>query len=167
MVRLARPAELATLREIERSAGRMFADVGMAAVAADEPLSLAVLSDYCADERLWVAIDDADVAVAYLALELVDRCAHIEQVSVHADHAGRGLGRTLVQRVLGWAEERGLPAVTLTTFRDVPWNRPYYERLGFRVLPHAEWSPGLVRIREEEGRLGLDAWPRVCMRLDL
>ena len=27
-----------------------------------------------------------------------------------------------------------LDRLTLTTFTDVPWNRPYYERLGFTVL---------------------------------
>jgi hypothetical protein len=33
-----------------------------------------------------------------------------------------------------WAQRHGLAALTLTTFTDVPWNMPYYERLGFRHL---------------------------------
>ena len=30
--------------------------------------------------------------------------------------------------------EAGYPRITLSTFRDVPWNRPFYERRGFRVV---------------------------------
>ena len=43
-----------------------------------------------------------------------------------------------------------MPAVTLTTFRDVPWNAPYYERLGFRTLAADEITPGLAAIRAHE-----------------
>ena len=60
-----------------------------------------------------------------------------------------------------------MAAVTLTTFSEVPWNRPYYERLGFNVIPAEEYSPGLHAIRQNEEDLGLDEWPRVCMQLSL
>jgi hypothetical protein len=63
-----------------------------------------------------------------------------------------------------WAEQQGLDTVTLTTFSDVPWNAPYYQRLGFRTLAEAEVSEGLRRIRKQEAARGLDAWPRVSMR---
>ncbi len=39
----------------------------------------------------------------------------------------------------------GLPALTLTTFAEVPWNAPYYEPCGFRRLAEAEITPGLGR----------------------
>jgi hypothetical protein len=65
------------------------------------------------------------------------------------------------------ARAGGLPALTLTTFADVPWNGPYYERCGFRVLAGDEITPGLRAIREHENALGLDRWPRVCMRRDI
>jgi hypothetical protein len=32
------------------------------------------------------------------------------------------------------ASATGVQALTLTTFRDVDWNAPYYSRCGFRVL---------------------------------
>ena len=41
----------------------------------------------------------------------------------------------LVLQVCDWAAGNGYASVTLTTFRDVPWNMPFYERLGFRVIP--------------------------------
>ena len=60
-----------------------------------------------------------------------------------------------------------MPAVTLTTFRDVPFNGPWYRRYGFRDLAEAELTPDLRAIREEEGEAGLDNDARACMRLEL
>ncbi len=54
--------------------------------------------------------------------------------------------------------------MTLTTVTDIPWNRPYYVRLGFQVVPENEWTPGQRRIRKYEATLGLDKWPRVVMQ---
>ena len=65
------------------------------------------------------------------------------------------------------AEYDPWPALTLTTFEHVPWNAPYYARLGFRILDDAEVTPGLRAIRQREAEIGLDRWPRVCMRRDL
>ncbi|MEU8350121.1 GNAT family N-acetyltransferase [Streptomyces sp. NPDC048845] len=107
------------------------------------------------------------VPVAYLLAEDVDGCAHIDQVSVHPDHAGRRLGRALIEHAAGRARERGSAAQTLTTFAEVPWNAPYYERCGFRRLRGDELTPGLRRIRAAEAAHGLDRWPRVCMRREL
>ena len=60
--------------------------------------------------------------------------------------------------------DQGFESVTLTTYVDVPWNGPYYERCGFRWLRDAEITPGLRALREEEARRGLDVRPRGCMR---
>jgi GNAT superfamily N-acetyltransferase len=102
--------------------------------------------------------------VGYLIGEPVDGALHVEQVSVHPGFSRRGVGRTLLAYAADRARDEGLTALTLTTFTEVPWNAPYYTRLGFRVLDEAELTPGLRRIRAHEAELGLDAWPRVCMR---
>lgn len=57
-----------------------------------------------------------------------------------------------------------VPALTLTTFAEVPWNAPYYERCGLRPLADAELTGGLREIRAREATYGLDRRPRVCMR---
>jgi GNAT superfamily N-acetyltransferase len=162
-IRLARIDDLPTLREIERDAGIAFRDLGMAAIADDEPLSCAELAAFQAAGRAWVRVDETDRPVAYLLAEVVDGHAHIEQVSVRPSHARRGIGRALIDTLDAWAAEAGLPGLTLTTFAAVPWNAPYYERLGFRVLDDAELTAGLCEIRRSEAARGLDAWPRVAM----
>jgi ribosomal protein S18 acetylase RimI-like enzyme len=112
-------------------------------------------------------VDGDDVPAAYLVAEPVDDFLHVEQVSVHPRAARRRLGRSLIDHLAGVAREDGVPALTLTTFAEVPWNAPYYERLGFRVVPDAELTPGLRRIVDAEGAIGLHRWPRVVMRRDV
>jgi GNAT superfamily N-acetyltransferase len=114
------------------------------------------------------------VPAAYVIVDVLDRpgpgpggAAHVEQVSVDPAYAGRGWGRRLLDHVADNARRHGLVAVTLTTFRDVPWNAPYYERCGFRALSEDELGPDLRRLRAAEAAHGLDPALRVCMRRDL
>jgi GNAT superfamily N-acetyltransferase len=156
--------DLPRLQEIERQAGEVFRAVGMNAVADDEPLGLELLRGYVERGQAWVIADHVGVPVAYLLADVVDGAGHVEQVSVIPGHARQGLGWVLLNHACEWALGNGLKTVTLTTFANIPWNAPYYERCGFRRLPADDLTPGLLRIRREEADHGLDAWPRVCMR---
>jgi len=163
VIRSAISTDLPALQQIEIAAGEPFRDIGMDAIADDPPPTLDELNDFLAAEHIWVQTDANDVPVAYALVEIVDGGAHIEQVSVHPDHARQGLGAQLIDAVTEWAADHHHDLVTLTTFVDVPWNAPYYERLGFVRLAENRLSPGLIRIRTDEQSSGLDAWPRVTM----
>ena len=167
MIRLGNEAELPALRDIENAAGEVFRTAGMDSVADNEPPSVEILQRYLSAGGLWVSTDERDQPIGYLVVDVVDGNAHIEQVSVHPDHAGQRLGAALIEQAARWAREHHYPALTLTTFAELAWNAPYYERLGFRRLTDDEVTPGLRRIREAEASIGLDEWPRVCMRRDL
>lgn len=167
MIRNARPHDLNDLRDIERAAGAAFHDLGMDDIAEDEPLSVETLATFQTDGRAWVAVDAVDRPVAYLLADSVDGNAHIEQVSVHPSHARQGLGRDLLEAAAEWARNHDLAGLTLTTFTHVPWNAPYYQRIGFQTLKEHELTSGLRAIREHEAILGLDRWPRVVMRRGL
>ena len=160
LIRPASTVDLPILRDVERVAGSAFDAIGMHEIAADEPFEIETLERYRAGGYAWVAADPEPVA--YLIAEPVDGNLHIEQVSVRPEHARKGIGRRLIDT----ADAAGYPALTLTTFRQVPLNAPYYQRLGFRALDHAEETPGLRRIRRAEAEHGLDRWPRLCMRRD-
>lgn len=162
-IRAGRAADSPVLREIETVAGARFRDIGMADIADNEPMSVQVLDAYASDGRSWVAVDEQDRPIGYVVVDVVDGDAHIEQISVHPDHQGRGLAHALIDQVRAWAAARGMAAVTLTTFTDVPWNRPLYEHLGFRVLTEDELRPELRAVRDEEAAHGLDPATRVCM----
>jgi GNAT superfamily N-acetyltransferase len=166
-IRAARLAELPALQGIERAAGWMFRDIGMPEIAQYNPWPLPVMAACQAAGRIWVVADESDEPVAYLMADLVDGCLQVDQVAVRPDSARRGLGRALLDHAANQAAAKGLPAMTLTTFAYVPWNAPYYDRCGFRILDDAEITPGLRAIRDREAALGMDRWPRVCMRRDL
>ena len=167
MIRAARGAELSVLQDIERAASTMFVDWGRTEIGAYEPPTLVELRHHQQQGRAWVAVSTDDRPVAYLLADIVDGNAHIEQVSVHPRYARRRLGKALIEQAVAWARQRDLGAVTLTTFTDVPWNAPYYQRLGFRRLSDDELTPGLRAIRAREAAIGLDRWPRCCMRREL
>jgi GNAT superfamily N-acetyltransferase len=167
VTRTARTDDLGSLRNIERSAGEAFRRIGMAPVADDEPASIDDLAVYQQEGRAWVATDEDDRPVAYTLARIVDSNAHIEQVSVHPNHARKGIGADLIQTVAAWAEQQGLAAITLSTFSEVPWNAPYYRRLGFERVPEVELTDGLRWIRDHEAARGLAQWPRVIMRRPL
>ncbi len=166
-IRAARTDDLPRLREIEWAAGRGFGDLGMPEIADDEPLSLDELARYQRDGLAWVAVAADGPPVAYLVADRVDGALHVEQVSVHPDAARQGVGRALIDHAAGVAAAEGIPALTLTTFADVPWNAPYYRRLGFRQLEERELGPGLREIRRLEAAHGLDRWTRVCLRREV
>jgi GNAT superfamily N-acetyltransferase len=78
--------------------------------------------------------------VGLCRIDALGEGAHLEQLSVHPDHGRRGLGRALLRASLEWAAARSYPQLTLTTFRDVPWNGPFYASEGFvEVGPADDW----------------------------
>ena len=88
------------------------------------------------EARLLVAVDDRDQAIGFALLARHGDRAHLQELDVDPDHKGRGLGRELVAACVAWANRHGLTTLTLTTFRDVPFNAPYYARIGF--VPFAD-----------------------------
>lgn len=166
-IRSVRIDELPALQDIERAAGRCFRDIGMPEIADDEPLTLGELARYHHAGLAWVAANDADTPIAYLIADRVDGNLHVEQVSVHPDSARRGIGRLLLDHLAAQARSERVPALTLTTFTEVPWNAPYYARLDFRLLDDNGHTPGLREIRRCEAAHGLDRWPRACMRREV
>jgi GNAT superfamily N-acetyltransferase len=155
------------MQDIERRAGQRFREVGLVAVADHDPPSVEELAGYVGHGRAWVAVDGRDAPVGYLLVDHVDGCAHVEQVSVDPAWQGAGVGRALLDQARRHAEAHRLPALTLTTFRDVPWNAPLYRHLGFRDLEEYELGRDLRALRDEESAHGLDPAQRTCMRLDL
>ncbi|MBB5956809.1 GNAT superfamily N-acetyltransferase [Saccharothrix tamanrassetensis] len=155
-IRPARPEELPALQAIEVASGEPFREFGMPDIADDDPMPLDALRHL----HVWVAAHPQPIA--WVAVEPVDGYAHVEQISVDPAFARRGIGAALLDHVERWATARGLHGLTLTTFRDIPWNGPYYERLGFREV--TALTPGLERIMNAEAERGLDRADRVCLR---
>lgn len=157
-VRVARPEEYARLRSIELEADDLYLTVGIGPFPVDD------VHDRL--DEMAVVFAAGDPPVGFVGVELLDGEAHIDQLSVLAAEGGRGTGRALLDEAIRWARHAGLPAVTLTTFRDVPWNAPFYRRVGFEVV--TEPASGLGERRADERAEGFDRFgTRVAMRLTL
>ncbi|MGH0035774.1 MAG: GNAT family N-acetyltransferase [Myxococcota bacterium] len=163
----ARPEDIARLPAIERAAAALFPEADLAAAHREVTTPLEELDAARVEGRLWVALDPAGEAVGFALAQRLDGAGHLAELDVHPDHGRRGLGRRLLGAVVDWCRAGHLPACTLTTFRHLDWNAPFYASAGFRILTPGELTPGLARHLEAEAREGLDPARRVAMRLDL
>ena len=156
--------DVPALRHIERRAAQLFRTIGF---------------DFCADgptrshdehRRVLhegvclVATTAEDHVVAFAMVLPVDGEAHLMEIDTDPDHQRRGLSEILIEHAGQWALRCGFRALTLTTFRDVPWNAPYYARLGFSVLEPTPDRRELLHIIADERNGGFHAQPRVVMR---
>lgn len=151
----AAPEHLFLLNAIELAAATIFPYGTIPDHILSDRVPLNTLQEAQAAGRLWLALDAKDRPVGYALLQILDGCAVLAQLDVHPAHGQQGLGTALVQRVINHVRDAGLPALYLTTFSHVPWNAPFYQKLGFRLLSTAEQAPFLQNILQEERSRGL------------
>lgn len=94
--------------------------------------------------------------VGFVHVLEIDGHAHLEQLSVRPQHGRRGYGRELVTAAKAAARRRGHRSMTLRTYRDVPWNAPFYATCDF--IETAPDSPFLHQLVDTEARLRLERY---------
>lgn len=164
-IRPATDRDVPVLPEIERSSGEIFREwAGLEWIADDavqsEEQHLALISHGVA----LVAEAQGRRIAGFLNGEVMPDALHIWQMAVHRDQQGRGIGRQLIEAVQQLAVSCGIHTLTLTTFRDVAWNEPYYQRLGFSTLDNDSLNPRLRAILDAEEQAGLPVAQRCAMR---
>jgi GNAT superfamily N-acetyltransferase len=162
-VRRARTEELPKLAAVERSAASLFHDAGLAWIADGGTLEPDLLDTMCREGTVWVAVDDTDEPVAFLAAHTLDDQFHIAEVSVARAHQRRGIGAALIAAATDHARTHGFPGLTLTTYRDLHWNGPYYSALGFVEVDGSESWPGHVQKLRSEADGGHEGSRRCVM----
>ena len=99
--------------------------------------------------------------VGLLVLDRVGGRPYLEQVSVRRGWIARGIGRMLVEHAIRWSAPEG--ELWLTTYDRVPWNRPWYQCLGFTVVSDESAVPELCEILRAEREALPAADARVAM----
>lgn len=130
---------------MEKRAAERFRAHGHAPIADAPAVSPEIFAATFAGHDVLVATGPDDRPVGFAAARPVGAHLHLAELSVDPDHGRIGVGRALVEAVAGLARRRELAGVTLTTFRDVPFNAPFYARLGFVEMPQAE-APEALRM---------------------
>lgn len=155
---------LSFLPDIERQAAFLFKGHELPEHVLEETTAIEDFRAAMQAGYLWVALEPAGQPVGFAHAEPLGELLHLEELDVTPAHGRRGLGRLLVEAVCACARDEGRVAVTLTTFKDLAWNAPFYQRLGFHVIRDEEWPPSLRSIVEDETRRGLPPSRRVVMR---
>ncbi|GAP96609.1 GNAT family N-acetyltransferase [Leptolyngbya sp. NIES-2104] len=162
-IRFACAEELPLLSHIERSAARLFLDTPYAFLVNAAPLPLDFVQQQFQAGQVWVAVDRHEVIVGYAITCEVDNTLYLQQIDVAPEYGRKGIGSTLVGTICTWAKQQGYRIVSLSTFRDIPWNAPFYSKLGFHPVDEAELSLGFQQIRRKELEAGLPTVDRVIM----
>ncbi|HEM7886696.1 TPA: GNAT family N-acetyltransferase [Burkholderia cenocepacia] len=165
---LIRPATregAAAMAAVEVAAAQRFRGIGMTDIADGEPTDAAAVLVRIDDGRAYVAVDPQGTCVGFAFYRLLDaQRLYLEELDVAPSHAGQRIGARLIEQVMARAAREHVEQVVLSTFRDAPWNAPYYARLGFRIIDDAALDDALRAIRVHHVSLGLDETRRVFMR---
>jgi GNAT superfamily N-acetyltransferase len=167
VVRRATPADLDCLPAIEQSAAEAFRGAG---VGLGEDFSASPADTWRPALRagtLWVACNESGRLVGFLAARRINRVLHIDEVDVAFDHQRRGFGRAMLDAAIDWASRAGLVEITLTTFRELAFNRDFYAAAGFVEIAPEQMSVRLTAIIAREADYGLDPKQRCAMALQL
>lgn len=164
-VRLARYEDVVLLPEIERSAAQSFRTIpALAWIAEGACLPIDTHLASLEARTCWVAVTEQERPLGFLTAEREKDRLHILEVSVEAQAQGRGVGKALLAAAFQAAQQTGLKRITLTTCRDVPWNAPFYHKIGFDYLDEAALDSDLRAILEEEEACGFPPGTRCAMQ---
>jgi N-acetylglutamate synthase-like GNAT family acetyltransferase len=164
-IRPARIADATALVVIDHEAHRRFLDTEFPNLA-DDGIPEAVALRYIGRGGVLVAERQGEV-VGFVAwhYEPADvTCMGIAQVSVLPEHGGLGIGSALTTAVLALADQESqIEKVVLATQRGVPWNEPWYVRLGFVTVDATRYSPWMAQEVAEQEASGFSWTDRVWM----
>ncbi|MFO2462445.1 GNAT family N-acetyltransferase [Pseudomonas sp. 15FMM2] len=164
VIRLAIPCDAVYLPAIERSAAQLFRAVdGLHWLADADVMTVERHRQLIALSTCWVASDASGQLLGFISVQRYGDDLHIHELSVKQSMQGQGVGRRLIEAVMNEVRSQRLRAVTLSTFNDVPWNAPFYQRLGFERDSLARPDPRLAAILRDEYAHGFAPGSRCAM----
>jgi GNAT superfamily N-acetyltransferase len=153
------------LPEIEQSAGEKFRALPELAWIADgQDMPAKTHLKYVRTGTSWVA-EAGDLIVGFVCAEPAAGDLHIWEMAVRQEWQGKGIGRQLMKTVVEYARSNRFRSVTLTTFREVAWNGPFYRSLGFEMIESEKMDARLEKILRAEIQHGFPGALRCAMRL--
>ena len=160
-IRAGRRKDFPRLAETELDAFVVWAE---ACGVTQEPVSAPVfLLEQSLHEELLLVAEEAGRVVGFTLGLNEGGTLYIVEVDVERAAQGKGAGTALIFAMLDRGRERGFAEAALTTDRYVPFNAPFYTRLGFRILEAAETPAFLRRRLKAQIDSGLDPERRVAM----
>ena len=163
-IRSATQLDIPALIAADRAASELFRPTGLIPDMATIPESIP--ADVLAEgiyEGLLLCCAHKDKPIGFALCRQFDNILYLDQLSIDPAHGRKGLGTRLVDYVMLLAEERSVKTVALSTFRELKWNGPFYERLGFREIPRKKMTPWMLDIETAQAET-LDITQRCFMK---
>ena len=162
-LRAAQVGDIFRMQEIERAAAELFRGSELIDIDA---MSVASLGDHetsISQGLSFVAEAEGRIA-GFVMGEMHFDDAYLHELDVDPAFGKRGIGAELVRRFVSGARAKGAKVVYLSTFRDPPWNAPFYRKLGFVDVARGDYLRWMSAIEDAQAKF-LDVGTRVFMRL--
>ena len=121
-------------------------------------------------------VEEDHMPLGLLATSVRDGMVYINEIAVHAESQGQGIGALLLAAAFEWAEgmfeagEIESARVSLTTYTEgVSWNAPWYRKHGFKEVEAdtvGRWHIYKMKYDKEERTLDRPGFRRCCMLWD-
>ena len=168
-IQLAEARDVSRIIDVELEAGEIFKSFGFPdppTEGAHVPQS--ALLNGIDRGMLWVAeTQSQSLIIGFVLAGVMDDQAHLLEIDVIPAFGQQGIGKRLLAEVVAWARDENYVWLTLTTFRDVPWNGPFYKRFGFEEMPSTALGEQLAAVLAEEHETNTVPWKRCAMRFKL
>lgn len=163
-VRRADESDFDQLPEIEVRSDSRFHDLeGFTQFTAHMDMSARDYRDLPQGSKVFVA-DRNGESVGFAFTYILGPYLFLGQLSVLPEEQGNGAGSALLQIVCDEAQENDLHAVALITFKDVPWNGPFYAKRGFEIVDKHQIPAELISVVDSSSEAEWAKFsPRVLM----
>lgn len=163
-LREGRVADIFRLQEIERAAAELFRNSDLIDI---DTMAVIPMGDHIACiESGFSIVAEIDGRIAGFTIgEMHDDAAYLRELDVDPLYQRQGIGARLVNAFLHAATRGGATATYLSTFRDPPWNAPFYRRMGFVEVDRKRYLPWMAAMENAQASF-LDINTRVFMRRD-
>lgn len=160
-------SDIPELIQIEQSANQAFAQIAQLKWLAESTvMSSDQHVDLIQNHYAFTAVNGQNQAIGFLYAEKQDHDLYIIELDVSREYQQQGVGRQLMIYLINFAKQQGFQAITLTTFKDVAWNKPFYEKLGFQQLTQQALKSYLKQKIEHEVKQGFIHESRCAMRFN-
>lgn len=170
-LRLGNIHDIPRLCAISGSATKKFGSIPILADLAEDYEEPLTIQKWLTIGNVYLVEED-EIPLGFIAAYPLDNTIYIAEVAVDADHQRKGIGGVLLKAVCRWATERASyegsskARVSLTTYPDVPWNGPWYQKFGFEEVDAevvGPWHVEKMTKDADERRLVRDGYRRCCM----
>ena len=162
-LRPAAVADIPRMQQIEQDAATLFAGLDLIDI---HEMATASISDHCKaiDEGLSLVAETEGRVAGFVIGDRYAGDVYLHELDVGRDYQRRGIGAMLVRGFIELARTHGARRIYLSTFRDPPWNAPFYRSIGFDDVPRADYLPWMTEIERRQAEF-LDIATRVFMKL--